>query len=206
MEEREKGMSSALKKKRRFNPKGYEDRGKMQQIQKNKTLSEKCFTEIFDSMQLINFTVLYAPTEDGGFDFTKKKLQNFNAILTRHNQEYDDGGLTSTAMEEKFKEKFDFDCKLEAKNFPYRPKMKMYGGKPKNMTEYNVALASINGAIETYLILAIHTLHENYRFNKDMIWKWWNKFKEYSELYVDGLTDEFIIKYFVDECGLKVNK
>lgn len=106
---REKGMSSALKKKRRFNPKGYEDRGKMQQIQKNKTLSEKCFTEIFDSMQLINFTVLYAPTEDGGFDFTKKKLQNFNGILTRHNKEYDDGGLAATAMEKSFIEKFDFD-------------------------------------------------------------------------------------------------
>lgn len=136
----EKSMSSALKKKRRFNPKGYEDRGKMQQIQKNKSLSEKCFTEIFDSIQLINFTVLYAPTEDGGFDFTKKKLQNFNAILTRHNQEYDDGGLTSTAMEENFKKKFDFDCRHEAKNFPYRPKMKMYGGKPKNMVEYNIAL------------------------------------------------------------------
>lgn len=68
MEREKESMSSALKKKRRFNPKGYEDRGKMQQIQKNKTLSEKCFTELFDSMQLINFTVLYAPTEDGGFE------------------------------------------------------------------------------------------------------------------------------------------
>lgn len=200
-------MSSALKKKKRFHPKGYDDLEKMQKVQRSKTLSENCFMEIFDSMQLINFTVLYAPIEDGGFDFTKKKLLNFNKILTRHNQEYDEGGFTSAGMEASFIKKFGFDCRMEAKNFPYRPKMKMYGGrKPKSMTEHEIVLVSINAAIETYLILAIHTLNQNYRFNKDMIWKWWKKFKEYSELYVDGLTDEFIIQYFVDQCGLKVNK
>lgn len=199
-------MSNALKKKRILRPEGYEDKAAMHKHFKNAKLSEKCFMELFYSMQLINFSVLYMAKEDGGFDFTKKKLQNFNRILTKHNQEYDDGGFVSTAVSLDHKKKLDFDCFVEAKNFPYRPKMKMYGGKPKTMQEHNIALTSINGAIETYLILAVHTLRENYRFTKADIWRWWEKFKEVSELYVDGMTDEFIIKYIKDECGLVINK
>lgn len=199
-------MSNGLKRKRNFAPKGYEDRFKMQKVMYNKSLSENCFMKLFYSMQLINFAVLYAPTEEGGFDFTKQKVKNFNKILRRHNQEYDDGGLISTLVEKNHNDKFGFDCRLEAQNFPYRPKMKMYGKQPRNMADHNLALVSINGAIETYLILAIHTLHENYRFNKDMVWQWWNKFKEVAELYVNGMSDDFVIQYFKDECDLDITK
>ena len=196
-------MSSRLRMKA---PKAHKEKRAMQKVMRNKALSEKCFVELFYSMQLINFSVLYAPAEEGGFDFTKQKVKNFNRILTRHNQEYDDGGLISTAVEKSHKEKFGFNCRLEAQNFPYRPKMKMFGKQPKTITDHTIALVSINGAIETYLILAIHTLHENYRFNKDMIWQWWKKFKEVAELYVDGMSDEFVIQYFKDECGLDITK
>ena len=175
-------------------------------IYKHRRLSEKCFQEIFYSMQLINFAVLYMSKEDGGFDFAKKKLSNFNRIITRHNQEYDEGGFISTAVSIRHKKNLDFDCYKEANNFPYRPKMKMYGGKLKTMKEHNVALTSINGAIETYLILAVHTLKENYRFSKADIWKWWEKFKEVSHIYAEGADDEFIIKYIKDECGIVINK
>lgn len=194
-------MSNALKR-RCPHP---TDRAAEQKL-KNTKLSNDCFMEVFCSMQLINFAVLYAPEEEGGFNFTKQKIQNFNEILRRHNQEYDDGGLISTLVESTHKKKFGFDCYVEANNFPYRPKMKMYGKKPKSMNEHTIALRSINGAIETYLILAVHTLHENYRFNRDMIWQWWNKFKEVAELYVKGMDDDFVIKYFKDECGLDVTK
>lgn len=199
-------MSNTLKKKTRLKPEGYRAKNAIHKQFKNAKLSETCFREIFYSMQLINFTVLYMSEEDGGFDFAKQKLRNFNKNITRHNQEYDDGGLISTAVSMDHKKKLGFDCYIEAKNFPYRPKMNMWGGKPKTMQEHNIALTSINGAIETYLILAVHTLRENYRFSKADIWKWWEKFKEVSELYVDGMTDEFIIEYIKDECGLVINK
>ncbi len=199
-------MSSKLNKKKKLRPKGYEDRFKIQKYGKDVKLSENCFMEIFYSMQLINIAVLYMSEEDGGFDFTKKKLQNFNRILTRHNTEYDTGGFESTSVSKKHKKNLDFDCFIEAKNFPYRPKMKMFGGKIKSMGEHSIALTSIDVAIETYLILALHTLHENYRFSKDMIWKWWEKFKEVSMLYTEGMTDEFVMKYIKDECGLAITK
>ena len=149
-------MGSKLRKKRTLKPDGYEKKTAIHKRFKSVKLSERCFMELFYSMQLVNFTVLYMSKEDGGFDFTKQKLQNFNKIITRHNQEYDDGGFISTAVALDHKKKLGFDCFLEAKNFPYRPKMKMYGGTPKNMHEHNIALTSINGAIETYLILAVH--------------------------------------------------
>ncbi len=126
-------MSSKLKKKKKYIPKGYEDRFKMQKLRKDVKLSENCFMEIFYSMQLINFSVLYMAEEDGGFNFTKKKLQNFNRILTRHNTEYDEGGFAATAVELSHKKNLGFDCYAEAKKFPYRPKMKMFGGKVKTM-------------------------------------------------------------------------
>ena len=199
-------MSNKLRKKRILRPDGYEKKASIHKSYKNTRLSEKCFTELFYSMQLVNFTVLYMSKEDGGFDFSKQKLRNFNKLLTKHNTEYDAGGFISSAVSLSHKQKLGFDCFVEAMHFPYRPKMKMYGGKIKNMQEHGIALTSINGAIETYLILAVHTLRENYKFSKADIWKWWEKFKEVSELYVDGMTDEFIIKYIKDECGLVINK
>ena len=199
-------MGSKLRKRSILRPDGYEKRFERHKYMQNRKLSEKCFQEIFYSMQLINFAVLYMSEEDGGFDFTKTKLRNFNKIITRHNQEYDEGGFISTAVELDHKKKLGFDCYKEAVNFPYRSKMKMFGGKVKDMKQYNIVLTSIDGAIETYLILAIHTLRENYRFSKEMVWKWWDKFKEVSHIYAEGANDEFIIKYIKDECGLVINK
>lgn len=198
-------MSSVLKKKKnRLKPKDYENRFEIQNFRKDVKLSEDCFTEVFYSMQLIVFIVLYMSKEDGGFDFSKQKLKNFNSILIRHNKSYDDKGFNSMAVEESHKKSLGFDCMTEAKNFPYRPKMKMYGKKLKTMRDHNIALESINGGIETYLILAVHTLRENYRFSKEMIWKWWEKCKEISDLYARGATDKFMIQYLKDECGLEI--
>ena len=98
-------MSNALKKKNRMKPKGYENKFAMQKAKKNEAMSENCFMEIFYSMQLINFTVLYAPAEENGFDFSKQKMKNFNKFLRKHNQEYDDGGLISTIVETSHKKK-----------------------------------------------------------------------------------------------------
>ena len=197
-------MSNALKKKNSLKPKDYDKRFAIQNYRRDVRLSEDCFTEVFYSMQLINVSVLWMSEEDGGFNFTKQKLKNFNNILIRHNQSYDDGGFMATEVEESHKKNLGFDCYMEAKSFPYRPKMKMYGKKIKSMRNHNIVLESVNGAIETYLILAVHTLRENYRFSKDMIWKWWNKCKEVSFLYADGATDKFVIQYLNDECGLKI--
>lgn len=197
-------MGSRLKKKKRFHPKGYEDRHKMQQIERNKSLSENSFNELFASLQLVNLTVLYAPTEEDGFDFNRDQLACFNHSIKEFNESYEDNGPTYIEVMKSHIDNYEFDCTKEAVNFPYRPKLKMYGKPFRNMKEHEIILISINGAIETYLVLALHVFRETFQFSKEDVRKWWNKFKETSELYVDGITDEFIMKYLKDECGMKI--
>jgi len=197
-------MGSKLKKKRHFRPKGYEDRNKMQQIERNKSLSENSFNELFESLQLINLTVLYAPKEENGFDFNREQLNCFNRAIKEFNESYEDNGPTYLEVMKSHMDTYEFDCTKEAVNFPYRPKLKMYGKSFRNMNEHEIILISINGAIETYLVLALHVLRDIFHFSREDILIWWNKFKEISELYVDGMTDEFIMKYLKDECGMKI--
>lgn len=167
-------------------------------------LAEGCYSEIFTSMQLICFTVLYMSKEDGGFDFSKKKLQNFNNFLTLHNQENVDGVLSSKETEKSLR-KTGFDCELEASQFPYRAKMKMLGKKCKP-SNIRVMLASANVAIEAYLILAVYTLRKHYGFSHQMIREWWTKCIEVSELYAKGMTDDFVMKFIKDELGLEITR
>lgn len=192
-------MGSKLKKKTRLSPRLYEKRYIYSQIAKNVKKSNSCFLDIFTSMQMVNFYILYYE-----FDFSKKKVENYNEILRRHNKEYDDGGFTSDEMEQKHLKGLGFDCWKEAMKFPYRARRKMFGGKTKNMADYEIFLTSTNAAIETYLILAVHTLHQNYRFSGAMIHRWWEKFIDFAMLYAEGLTDEHIAKYFKQECDLDI--
>lgn len=166
-------------------------------------LAENCFSKIFTSMQLICFTVLYSATEDGGFDFTKEKLKNYNKFLRLHNQENIDGILSSRVTESKFR-KSGFDCERKASEFPYRAKLKMYGGKLKTKHDYNIMLASVNVAIEAYLILAVHTLRKHYGFSWNDIHNWWSECKKVGRLYSEGMTDEFVMKFIKDECDLDI--
>lgn len=193
-------MSSALKRKTR--PK----RPARQPISdRDWKLTESCFSEIFTSMQLICFTVLYSDPEDGGFDFGKQKLKNFNDFLRKHNREIVDKLLDSRTTESKFR-KAGFDCEREASNFPYRAKLKMYGKKLKTKREYDIMLASVNVAIESYLILAVYTLRTHYNFTWEMINVWWNSCLQTAGLYSVGLTDDFIVDFIKDEIDLEVTK
>ena len=194
-------VGSKLKRRTKLKPRLYENRNKYAKIAENIKISKNCFSDIFTSMQMINYYILYYE-----FDFSKKKVENFSETLTKHNQEYDDGVLIPDVLEEKIRTGLKFDCWKEAMNFPYRSRRKMFAGKTKNMADYEIFLTSTNAAIETYLILAVYTLHENYRFTGKMLQIWWEKFIDFAMLYADGLTDDHIEKYFKQECNLEIVK
>ena len=194
-------MSSVLK--RRTNPKRP---ARQSTYDKDWGFIEGCFSEIFTSMQLISFTTLYSEPEDGGFDFSKQKIQNFNDFMRKHNQEIVDKQLDSRTIEALFR-KSGFDCEKEASNFPYRAKVKMYGGKKlKTKHDYNVMLASVNVAIESYLILTVYTLRTHYNFTWEMIRNWWESCINTSKLYSDGLTDQFVMDFIKDEIDITITK
>lgn len=194
-------MSNALKKKSKpMKPKDYENRFVYVDIQKRKALAENCFGEVFKSIQMTNLYVLYYI-----FDFSKQKIQNFNKIIRKHNTEYDLGIIKPQELEDKFKANIGFDCEKQAEKFPYRAKIKMYGKRLKTTQDYDIAIKNINAAIETYLILAVHTLHTNYKFSAKMIEVWWEECIKFSlDNYANGMKDEHVVQYFKQECDLDI--
>ena len=162
------------------------------------------FSNIFISMQLISFTALYSDLDDGGFDFSKQKLKNFNDFMSQHNKEIISHDIDRRGIETQFK-KIGFDCEEAASNFPYRAKLKMCNKKLKTKHDYNVMIASANVAISAYLVLALYTLKKHYAFTHADMRKWWTKCLDIANLYSSGMTNEFVVQFNKDECGLEIS-
>ena len=156
------------------------------------------FHEVFKSMQLITYYVLYYDQ-----DFSIQQVKNFNKFLAQHNEELRFHTNSVNKLEQIIKQNTGIDCEKMAKNFPYRVKMKLYGKKTKHP---DVVYYNATDCIEDFLIICIHTLRKNYRFSVTRINQWWEQVIEFSRLYVDGLTDEHVLKYFLQECGLEITE
>lgn len=195
-------MSSAIKKKKtHFKPRGYEDKLYAAKVARHIKASDECFSAVFSAMQMSSLYVLFYD-----FDFSKQKLKNFNEKLRKNNVEIK--GLSydgAQKAEDNIKKNLRFDCLKEAENFPYRIKMKMFGRSPKQ-NEIRTFTASVNAAIESYLILSVTTLHKNYRFSGKQVREWWKKVLELSQQRIDGLTDEHIREYFMLACDLDITE
>jgi len=166
----------------------------------NKVVSEKTFSEVFYSMQLAAVYCLYY-----NMDFTKQKIKNFNSLLTKHNEEVTKMEIDIDEIEKKIEKMYNFKCYDEAYRFPLRAKMKMIPGKIKQ-SDMCLVFNKVNEAIEMYLVLAIYTLKKNYKFSGKQITEWWEYVKEFCKLYAEGMNDEHVIKYFEQECDLKITK
>ena len=193
-------MSNKLKKKT-----SSKEDTKQNSYDRDFKLAKNCYSEVFTSMQLICLTVLYSEVEDGGFDFSKERIKNFHEFLTKHNQENVDGLLGLDEKEGSYR-RCGLDCEKEAEKFPYRAKIKMYGKPVKSLRDNEIFLASVNAAIESYLILAIYTLRKHYYFTWAMIHHWWESCLDIAYLYARGMTDDFVMQFMKDECNLVIVK
>ena len=191
-------MSNALRKKtRKLEPKNYEDKFTMQRIARHISESDNCFWQTFKSMQMSCFYVLYYD-----IDFSKQKLKNYNEILRKNNEKIKNVS-TIRAEEERFIKNIGFDCEREARNFPYRAKIRMYGKNPKQ-NQIKSVNSNMNDGIECYLVIAVYTLHYNYKFSGELIREWWNRMLDFSKNYVEGMNDDHVVKYFKQECDLDI--
>lgn len=197
-------MSNGLRKKRTLKPDGYEKRFAMQQRRKNERLSENCFVEVFYSLQYIAYTALWMAKEDGGLDFSEKDIKRFYECMNAHNDTFGEHGGISWALQEVFKKQIDFDCVAEARLFPYRAKIRMYGKPLKTRMDYMIAVDGMTEAVAVFLVLAVHTLRYDFAFSGEMVREWWSKCLEVAELYARGMTDEFMTKYLEEETGIKI--
>ena len=167
------------------------------EIIKRINLAEDVRDKVFSSLQMTTYYTLYYDQ-----DFSKQQVKNFNKFLKKYNEEfklYETEKLKE--LDQKHKNNLGVDCWKMAVNFPHRPKMKLYGKKTKHV---DIVLQNTNECIEDYLLLCVFILHKHYRFSAARIKQWWEQVIEFSRLYVDGLTDEHVVKYFIQECNLKI--
>ena len=112
----------------------------MQRIARHISESDNCFWQTFKSMQMSCFYVLYYD-----IDFSKQKLKNYNEILRKNNEKIKNVS-TIRAEEERFIKNIGFDCEKEARNFPYRAKIRMYGKNPKQ-NQIKSVISNMNDGI-----------------------------------------------------------
>lgn len=166
-------------------------------IKKRTRLAENSFSQVFRSMQLLNYTVLYYD-----FDFDKEDIKKFNENL-RINNEF----LTREIFfeqEKRLLKEFSFSCEEAAKSFPLRSKIKMIGKMPKSMSGWDVVLGNAKDAIETCLLLFLHEFTTTWQKTPEEIKAYWSSFVANSMNYANGMTDEFVMQYFKDEIDLDI--
>ena len=197
-------MSNKLRKKHILKPDGYEQKFVIHQQFKDAKLEDDCFVEVFYSMQYISYSALWTDEEDGGCGFTVEMMKHFYEKLNKNNDSFGNSEGMLWSLKEVYKKQTGFDCAEEARKFPFRAKLKMYGKKLKTKKDYEIAINSTTDAVGIYLILAVHTLRKDFTFSGERIRWWWDKCLEVAELYTRGMTDEFIVKFLEEESGLKI--
>lgn len=178
-------MSNALKKKSNSNINAYIK--EMTERSGNKRAYDRYFESTFVSLQLINACVMYTD-----FDFEKQKMKNFTYKFEEvydylNKDNYD---LVRKEVDEKAK----VDCRQTAKEFPYRVKVKMAGDLRKK-SDIAEAVSNATDSVEMFLVIAIKTLRDHYRFSAEKVHHWIERLVETSRLYAEGLTDEFVMNY-----------
>lgn len=172
----------------------------MKPINKKGLKYQNAFYEVFKSAQLSGAYVIYYD-----IDFSKEELKNFSKKLIEHNTEEIDHKINLNYLRKLILEKYAFDVSKAAIAFPYRAKIKMYGKKTSSSDILTVTTACTD-AVECYLLLAVYTLCIDYNFTQEQVVEWYEKFVEFCKLYADGLTDEHVFKYFIQECDLKITE
>lgn len=168
-----------------------------QEINRRTKLAENSFSEVFRSMQLLNYTVLYYD-----FDFDKEDIKKFNENLRNNNE-----NLTREEFmiqEDRILKDYNFSCEKAAKDFPLRAKIKMIGKMPKRMSDWDVSLGNAKDAIETCLLLFLNEFTTTWKKSSEDVQVYWNSFVSNSMNYANGMTDEFVVKYFKDEIDLDI--
>lgn len=169
-------------------------------INKNSNIYRNAFYNVFKSMQLSGSYVLYYD-----LDWSKEELINFQSECTDINHEITGHTLHERDMEETIKKKTGFDCRKKNSEFPYAYKMKMCDLKYPQKQTPTVATA-VNDACGVYFILAGYTLVTRHNYTYDQLIEWYEKLKSFCWLYVTGMKDSHVFKYFSQEVGLEITE
>ena len=170
---------------------------------KLKKIQDSTFVGMFESLQLLGFTVLYY-----NFNYSTEKMKKFNAIMHEINSNL----LKSEELYDKTKEDvskiWGTTIEDKVKEFPYRAKVGIMGGLPKGGMQYITrALDSTCIALESYLILSFASMKQlDSKLSPVQMDCFYQNLKDNAMNYANGMKDEFIVKYFEDEIDLTLRK
>ena len=165
-------------------------------------LYDTSFEEMFRSMQMLNFTVLYYD-----FDFDKDDLKTFNQNIVEYNDKYLDDRELFKAAESMLLDKYEFNCEKKAAAFPFRAKTKMMK-LPKtrlSVEARQIAIGAANHSINVFLVLALQEFVTTWNKSPEDVSKYWEHMLKNAVNYSNGMTDEFVVQYFKDELNLDIN-
>lgn len=169
-------------------------------INKNGGLYKDSLYQVFKSMQLASAYTLYYDV-----DFTKEEVQEFQKKMTLHNEEHLHGTIMRDDMWRKIKETYAFDCYIESRAIGPKTRLKMTKRKvtPKATP---TLLSAATDAIEIFYLLCCYTMALDFQLLPQKFDLWNEKLKEFCNLYGNGLKDEDVFTYFMQECGLEITE
>lgn len=160
------------------------------------------FEEVFRSMQMLNFTVLYYD-----FDFDKDDLKIFNKNIVEYNDKYLDNKELFVAAEAVLLNEYQFNCEKQAAAFPFRAKIKMMK-LPKtrlSVEARQIAIGAANHSINVFLVLALQEFVTGWGKTPEDVARYWERMLENAINYSNGMTDEFVVQYFKDQLNLDID-
>lgn len=166
-------------------------------------MGNKAFHEVFKSMQLIGFGVLYY-----NFDFGEKDMIKFNDRIHEENKTLLDDIDEFEEAVAKIEKTTGWDIKKTVREFPYRARVGMMGGLPKSkgnggLQAFNMVNLQSFSAIESYMVLTLTVLAKDRKWGKTEMLGWWAHMKEEAMTYSHKeMTDNFLVNYLFDELGL----
>lgn len=166
----------------------------------------KSFENSFRSIQMLSFTVLYDL-----FDFDDDELRKFNSNVVKYNDTELDNRDKFFKVEAKLLNEYDIDTNKLSISFPHRAKIKMAGydskkSKKLRLADWNLIVNGANHAIRVYSVLVLNELITNWGKSKEDLHSYWDKMVEFAGVtYAEGMTDQFVVKYFEDQIDLVIN-
>jgi len=174
-------------------------------LRKLQAIKDRAYTHAFQSMQLLNFTVLYYD-----FDMSKEELTDFsNRLIEMTNKTKDNPNARLMYLEWQAKviEEWGRNPSATSLEMPYRALAKMVGGiSPRDAWASSDIVIQGYEAVEQLITAAFMVLMEHNNFRRADMDKWWERIKGNSDNYIKGMTDDFVFEYFQNELGEKIQR
>lgn len=157
--------------------------------------TEQAFANADKSLQCLNYTVLYY-----NFNFGREDLTEISKILEVTNElVMNNFDLLRNEVEEVVGKSIE----SMTREIPFRSILSITGVANTKKYMPNMFELANKGyrAVEQCIVWVAYTMIHEKKWGKTQILQWWSNMKENSKNYQNGMTDQFVSDYFVEQIG-----